>query len=94
MSAHHEDDVDMYPRFSFSRVSWDGYEEVEMCAGYRGVERVEPPAGTPYAYEKTRWRRKVTVCVSPTQRSVRVFVDGVEVAPRAQKTPKSKTRRA
>jgi hypothetical protein len=43
------------------------------------VERIVPPAGEEHAFDVQRYRRRVEVSVSPTGRSVRVWVDGVEV---------------
>jgi hypothetical protein len=48
-------------------------------AGDRGTERIVPPAGETYAFTRKRWARRVEVYVSPTGRSVRVYVDGREV---------------
>lgn len=52
---------------------------VHIDAGNRGTERIVPPAGEKYAFERKLWGRSVEVYVSPTGRSVRVFVDGREV---------------
>lgn len=63
--------------------SWgtrQGAWELFVCAGYRGTTRVVPPAGEDYAFTVTEWARRVAVHVSPTGRSVRVWVDGTEVA--------------
>lgn len=46
-------------------------------AGNRGKRRVVPPAGESYAFDVTQWARRVEIHVSPTGRSVRVWVDGV-----------------
>lgn len=59
----------------------DGYATMTIAAGNRGTERIVPPAGEEHAYDHQRWARSVQVTVSPTGRSVRVFVDGVEVKP-------------
>ena len=56
--------------------------QVELNCGWRGKERIVPPAGEKHAFEVDTWARRVTVCISPTGRSVRVFVDGVEVPKR------------
>lgn len=56
-----------------------GYRQLSITAGRRGVERVVPPAGEEYAFDVQHWARRVEVSVSPTGRSVRVWVDGVEV---------------
>lgn len=56
-----------------------GYQTLIVSAGDRGVEHVVPPAGDAYAFDRRLWARRVEVTVSPTGRSVRVFVDGDEV---------------
>jgi hypothetical protein len=56
---------------------------LEIRAGNRGVHRVVPPAGEAHAYERQEWARRISVYVSPTGRSVRVWVDGREVPPGA-----------
>lgn len=56
-----------------------GYVLVTVDAGPRGQERVAPPAGEEYAYDRPLWARRVEVTVSPTGRSARVWVDGVEI---------------
>lgn len=60
---------------------YDGAAQITVRAGRRGVERIVPPAGDDHAFEVERWGREVTVYVSPTGRSVRVWVDGAEVTP-------------
>ena len=57
----------------------DGYTMMTITAGNRGTERVVPPAGEAHAFDRQLWARHVQVSVSPTGRSVRVFVDGIEV---------------
>lgn len=57
----------------------NGGRAVEIRAGRRQVERTVPPAGEDYAFDYQHWERCVTVYVSPTGRSVRVFVDGKEI---------------
>jgi hypothetical protein len=56
-----------------------GYALVTIDAGPRPAERVTPPAGEAYAFNAARWARRVEVTVSPTGRSARVWVDGVEI---------------
>jgi hypothetical protein len=56
-----------------------GASQVDIRAGFRGTERVVPPAGEDHAYDRDLWERHVQVYVSPTGRSVRVFVDGQEI---------------
>lgn len=48
-------------------------------AGNRGRKRVVPPAGEKYAFTVDQWARRVEIYVSPTGRSVRVWVNGTEV---------------
>ena len=43
------------------------------------VERIVPPAGERYAFDRIHYERRVQVSISPTGRSVRVWVDGNEV---------------
>ncbi len=56
-----------------------GYEGVIVRAGRRGVTHIVPPAGEKYAFDRQEWARRVEVSVSPTGRSVRVWVDGQEI---------------
>lgn len=56
-----------------------GYVLVTVDAGPRPAEHVVPPAGEAYAFDAARWARRVEVSVSPTGRSARVWVDGVEI---------------
>jgi hypothetical protein len=58
---------------------FDGRTVVTVRAGFRGMERVVPPAGEMHAFEQDLWERDVQVYVSRTGRSVRVWVDGNEV---------------
>lgn len=58
----------------------DGARSLIVRAGRRKVRHVVPPAGDDYAFDVQEWEREVTVYVSPTGRSVRVWVDGKEVA--------------
>lgn len=67
------------PKYEISEVGYEGYRQVAINAGPLGYERIVPPAGEDYAFDVARWKRRVEVVVSPTGRSVRVFVDGVEV---------------
>lgn len=55
-------------------------EVVHVNAGRRTIERVVPPAGEEYAFDRENWATRVEVYVSPTGRSVRVYVNGREVA--------------
>lgn len=56
-----------------------GYALVTIDAGPRRAERIVPPAGEAYAFDAGRWARRGEVTVSPTGRSARVWVDGVEI---------------
>lgn len=56
-----------------------GATQMYIKAGFRGIERIVPPAGEEYAFNIERWARRITVHVSPTGRSVRVWVDGKEI---------------
>lgn len=57
------------------------YAVLNVRAGNRGTERVVPPAGEDYAFDRQLWARRVQVSVSPSGRSVRVWVDGQEIKP-------------
>lgn len=67
--------------FDLTLFTLDGRKILLVNAGDRGTEEVVPPAGPAHAFTRRRWARKVEVAVSPTGRSVRVFVDGKEVEP-------------
>jgi len=54
----------------------EGRHGVHVMAGDRGTER---SGEEPFAYTRQVWARHVEVWVSATGRSVRVWVDGVEV---------------
>jgi hypothetical protein len=65
------------------------YRIVKIDAGNRGTKRIVPPAGEAHAFNVDQWARRVEVSVSPTGRSVRVWVDGREVpAPTAPAMPR------
>jgi hypothetical protein len=75
-------------------IAWfetNGNVQADIKVGNRGTKRVVPPAGERYAFEVTEWARRVTVSVSPSGRSVRVWVDGHEI-PRPE-TDKERLRR-
>lgn len=67
------------------RQSWirgrrdDMWETVRVQCVPTFNEHVTPPAGEEYAFDVQHYRRTVEVFVSPTGRSVRVYVDGKEV---------------
>lgn len=67
------------PDFDISHYEHEGYHVLHARCGNRGVRRVVPPAGEDFAFTTTDWTRRVEVSVSPTGRSVRVWVDGQEV---------------
>ncbi len=69
------------PDFDIREFTMVGYRGLIIGAGNRGTERIVPPAGEDYAFDRQRWARRVEVSVSPAGRSVRVWVDGVEVKP-------------
>lgn len=55
------------------------YHQVVVSAGTCTTERIVPPAGGDHAFDVTRWSNRVEVCVSPTGRSVQVFVNGRKI---------------
>lgn len=65
-----------------------GYRQIQIDAGPRGHERIVPPAGEEYAFDIYHWARRLTLVVSPTGRSVRVWVDGQEIKPPNRKEPR------
>jgi hypothetical protein len=71
----------MTDHIKFRRFTMQGYDILNIGAGHRGTKRIVPPAGEDYAFDVPKWARQVEVVVSPTGRSVRVFVDGQEVKP-------------
>ncbi len=66
-------------RFDIERGKFQGSEQVTVKAGVPKRRRIVPPAGPEHAFDVEDWPRRVTVYVSPTGRSVRVWVDGVEI---------------
>lgn len=57
----------------------EGSDIVKVRCGKKRVERIVPPAGERYAFNRDQWDHEVEVYVSPKGKSVRVYVDGVEV---------------
>ena len=55
------------------------YDVLKVGAMPTFVERIVPPAGEAFAFDVQHYRRSVEISVSPTGRSVRVWVDGREV---------------
>lgn len=76
MASHADIEVKHY---DLSGISPKLGRVVHVDAGHRGVRHVVPPAGEDYAFDVDLWARRIEVYVSPTGRSVRVFVDGREV---------------
>ncbi len=56
----------------------DDRRVVVVQAGRMHEERVVPPAGDGFAFQREVWDHRVEVYVSATGRSVRVWIDGVE----------------
>jgi hypothetical protein len=54
----------------------DGALSLTVKAGRWRDERVVPPAGEEHAFTRRVWPHRVVVAVSPTGRSVRVWVNG------------------
>lgn len=69
------------PAFDVHHFGYEGRELLTVRLGNDGTQRIVPPAGERFAFDRTIWRRTVECAVSPTGRSVRVWVDGVEVKP-------------
>lgn len=59
--------------------TYEGGEQATVRAGFRGAERIVPPAGDDYAFNRDIWMHEVSVYVSPGGRSVRLFIDGNEI---------------
>lgn len=74
-----ERSVETAPHLRVEHRRLAGYQSVEVSAGYRRTRRVVPPAGKQHAFTVEEFARRVSVSVSPSGRSVRVFVDGHEV---------------
>lgn len=56
------------------------YHSIHVKAGRCHTERVVPPAGEDYAFDREVWDHRIEIGISPTGRSVRVYVDGERVA--------------
>ena len=56
------------------------YENVTVRAGIPNVVHVVPPSGEKYAFDRVDYPHEVQITVSPTGRSVQVYVDGKRVA--------------
>jgi hypothetical protein len=70
---------DDFPFYDIDLLCIEGYRNIRVRAGRPHTERIVPPAGEDFAFEVQRWGHEVLVCVSPTGRSVRVWLDGVEM---------------
>ena len=73
-------------RFSIRHFSWKRrtsdtveYQQIRIGAGECTSERIVPPAGDDYAFTVDTWSCNVEITVSPSGRSVQVFVDGERV---------------
>lgn len=55
------------------------YQLATVRAGIPTIERIVPPAGEEYAFERADYPLEIQVCVSPTGRSVRLHVNGVKI---------------
>jgi hypothetical protein len=62
-----------------SHVEHERGDTLVVRAGHRGFERIVPPAGERYAFERELWARHIEISVSPKHRSVRVWIDGEEI---------------
>ena len=51
--------------------------KVDICPTF--VEHIVPPAGEDHAFFRQHYKRTVEISVSPTGRSVRIWVDGKEI---------------
>ena len=63
----------------YREYDWNGYRVAKVGAGVRHVERVVPPAGEEHAFTRISHPLEIEVCTSPTGRSTRLFVNGVEI---------------
>lgn len=73
------------PKFEIDHFGIAGYETVIVKAGRRKTTRVVPPAGEAFAFDRHDWTRRIEVCVSPTGRSVRVWINGEEATESVRK---------
>jgi hypothetical protein len=48
-------------------------------AGRSRIERIVPPAGEGYAFDRKDWTHDFQIYVSPSGRSVRLFLNGEEI---------------
>ena len=54
----------------------NGYRGLIVHAGRCRTERIVPPAGEAHAFDRNVWDHRIEVSVSPTGRSVQVYIDG------------------
>lgn len=74
------EDVEVTRFVAEARPGRGHHQFVMVDAGAPWVEHIVPPAGEDYAFDRTRRPVRVEVAVSPTGRSVSVFVNGTHVA--------------
>lgn len=65
--------------FQIAMGTVNGYRALIVQAGIPTTVHVTPPAGEDYAFDYQQWPRRVDISISPTGRSVRIWVDGVEI---------------
>lgn len=56
------------------------HQILKVSAGKPVTETIVPPAGERWAFTRTTRPTNIEVCVSPTGRSVQVFINGQKVA--------------
>lgn len=69
----------MGEKWDLRLISFRGYQEVEIVGGKRQTIHVVPPAGEKYAYDREDWSERITVTISPTGRSIRIYRNGQEL---------------
>ena len=60
-------------------IHYDNSETLIVEAGFLGWERIVPPAGARFAFDREIWKRRVEIYASPAGRSIRIWIDGEEV---------------
>jgi hypothetical protein len=73
------------PESRVTKFRFRGYQQVTVHAGRHHTEHVVPCAGEEYAFDREWSDHTITISVSPTGRSVRVWIDGEEFK-RAERT--------
>lgn len=66
-------------RYGTYEMKGDRRTYATICAGRKKTERVIPPAGAKYAFDRDIWDHRIEIYVSPTGRSVQIYVDGERV---------------